>query len=220
MTISDNYSRYLLVCRGLLRPDYAGCRLWFEWAFRSYGLPDAIRTDNGTPFAGRGKGGLSRLSAWWIRLGIVPERIEKGKPQQNGRHERMHRTLKAETVRPACDDLRSQQECFERFRREYNEDRPHEALQDQPPASVYLVSPRRYPERIVPMDYDSDWIVRSVRHSGEIKFKGELIYVSECLAKDRIGLKQMDEDHYEIRFGFYPLGYLNWRTRTIKTKRK
>jgi len=216
LTISDNYSRYLLECRGLHHPNYKGCRRWFEWTFRKYGLPEAIRTDNGTPFAGLGKGGLSRLSIWWIKLGIVPERIEKGKPQQNGRHERMHRTLKDATANPASKDLMSQQVCFENFVREYNELRPHEALKDKTPASVYSKSKRSYPHRILKMEYDSDYIVRSVRHNGEIKFKGNLLFVSELLAKDRIGLKQVSEQYYELVFGFHPLGRFNIRTGRIE----
>jgi transposase InsO family protein len=128
LTISDNMSRYLLSCRGLRSPCHEETREWFEWAFREHGLPDAIRSDNGTPFAGRSTSGLSRLSVWWIKLGIRPERIEAGKPYQNGRHERMHRTLKEETARPPAGSLEAQQARFEEFRRQYNEDRCSSSL--------------------------------------------------------------------------------------------
>ena len=134
LTISDNYSRYLLKCSGLAGPLYKESKAVFESAFRDYGLPDAIRTDNGTPFASTGMGGISRLMIWWIQLGIMPERIKKGNPQQNGRHERMHRTLKNEALDNVAKNINEQQKCFDLFRFEYNNHRPHEALGQQPPA--------------------------------------------------------------------------------------
>ncbi len=157
-------SRYLLTCKGLYSPCHADTRPWFEWAFREFGLPEAIRTDNGTPFAGRGVTGLSRLSVWWIKLGIRPERIESGKPQQNGRHERMHRTLKQDTAKPPKADMNRQQIRFDEFRHEYNYDRPHEALDKKTPASVYEPSPRRFPEKLREPEYDHGVEVRTVRH--------------------------------------------------------
>ena len=147
LTITDNMSRYLLACKGLYSPCHVDTQPWFEWVFREFGLPEAIRTDNGTPFAGRGVTGLSRLSVWWIKLGIRPERIESGKPQQNGRHERMHRTLKQDTAKPPKADMDRQQCRFDEFRHEYNYDRPHEALDKKTPVSVYEPSPRRFPRK-------------------------------------------------------------------------
>ena len=136
LTISDAYSRYLFRCQALAAADYAHSKPVFEAAFREYGLPARMRTDNGAPFGSNGESGLTGLTVWWIKLGIVPEHIAPGKPQQNGRHERMHRTLKQETASPPARNRRRQQERFDRFRREYNEERPHEALAQQTPAQL------------------------------------------------------------------------------------
>ncbi len=205
LTLSDNMSRYLLVCRGFGSPCHDDTRKWFEWAFRKYGLPASIRTDNGTPFAGRGITGLSRLSVWWIRLGIRPERIECGKPQQNGRHERMHRTLKEETARPAMAAMNQQQMRFEEFRREYNEERPHEALGMNTPSSVYEVSRRCYPEKVLDPQYDEGVEVRRVRDGGEISFLGTYYFLSEVLAGQYVGLREVYEGRYEVKFNFHPI---------------
>jgi len=209
LTISDNMSRYLLTCRGLLSPCYIDTQQWFEWAFREYGLPYAIRNDNGTPFAGSGRTGLSRLSIWWIKLGIRPERIEPGKPQQNGRHERMHRTLKADTAKPPASSLRIQQSRFDEFMREYNEDRPHEALGQRPPADFYIPSSRRYPEKAGEPQYDEGVHVRLIGRSGEVMFKGRKYYLTELLDGERVGIQEVDDGCYEIRFGFHPIGYID-----------
>lgn len=218
LTITDNTSRYLLTCKGLYSPCYADTRPWFEWAFREFGLPEAIRTDNGTPFAGRGITGLSRLSVWWIKLGIRPERIESGKPQQNGRHERMHRTLKQDTARPPMPDMNRQQLRFNEFRHEYNNDRPHEALGQKTPASVYSPSPRRYPEKIRAPEYDAGVIVRSVKQGGDFGFKRGYYFVSELLAGEKVGLVETGDGRYEVRFGFHPLGILDLRLGKIEPK--
>ena len=168
LTISDNYSRYLLKCAGLIGPRYNETKAVFVSAFKEYGLPTAIRTDNGTPFAGRCIGGLNRLSIWWIKLGIIPERIDKGCPQQNGRHERMHRTLKQEAIGcPLAYNLHEQQKQFDWFRYDYNTCRPHEALGQKTPESCYTKSSREYTERIAPLEYDSSFKVRLVRSSGD-----------------------------------------------------
>src|SRR5712692_9223500 len=142
LTITDAFSRYLLCAQLMARPDYANCRSAMERAFREYGLPRAIRSDNGAPFASVGVGGLSRLSVWWIKLGIMPERIEPGQPLQNGRHERMHRTLKAECANPPAATAAAQQRRFDQFRAELNQQRPHEALGQPPPAQHYAPSAR------------------------------------------------------------------------------
>lgn len=213
LTLSDNFSRYLLVCRALEHPSYPAVRPWFERAFSEYGLPDAIRTDNGAPFASLALGGISELSKWWIKLGIRPERIKPGKPAQNGRHERMHRTLKHDV--PTQPTFKAQQRYFDMFVEQYNRQRSHEALGRRTPGSVYHASRRRYTGKIPEMEYASGITVRQVRHNGEIKWHGNLIYVAQILAQEPVGLKQLDHDHWEIRYGFHLLGVLNERTQTI-----
>ncbi len=167
LTISDAYSRYLLRCQAVEKSDTARVQAIFEAAFREYGMPEAIRSDNGAPFASRALCGLSRLSIWWMKLGIRPERIAAGHPEQNGRHERMHRTLKQETAMPPERDRRAQQRAFDRFRREYNELRPHEALAMQTPEQLYTPSLREFPARLPEVDYPAEMQVRKVRDGGE-----------------------------------------------------
>jgi putative transposase len=215
LTISDNFSRYLLACRGLERTTYQAVRPWFEWTFREHGLPRAIRTDNGSPFASLALGGLTQLSKWWIDLGIRPERIRPGKPAQNGRHERMHRTLKAAGVAPIQATLEAQQRQLDAFVREYNWERSHEALGRKTPAACHGPSVRGYPTRIPPVEYDSGMVVRRVRHNGEIKWQGDLLYVCEVLAGARVGLKQVDDERWELRYRFHLLGTLDARAGKI-----
>jgi len=216
LTLSDAFSRYLLQCRAVLSPSTEQTWGWFERAFRQYGLPSAMRTDNGSPFASNGVLGLSRLSAWWIKLGIVPERIEPGCPQQNGRHERMHRTLKQEATRPAAADLKAQQKVFDRFLREFNHERPHEALGQRTPDVVYRSSERAYPSRIAPPEYPSSYEVRKVRYIGDIKLRGQSIYVCEALIGELVGLDPVAEDLWCLYFGSVPLGLVNARTGRIE----
>jgi transposase InsO family protein len=213
LTVSDNFSRYLLLCRALERPSYEAVRPWFEWVFREYGLPQAMRTDNGAPFASLAVGGISQLSKWWIRLGIKPERIRPGKPAQNGRHERMHRTLKAAV--PPQAHLKAQQRQYDPFTQEYNWQRSHEALGRKTPASVYHASPRSYPAKLPEVEYESGVTVRQVRHNGESKWRGEFIYVSEVLAKEPLGLTPIDNDTWQLRYSFHVLGVLDERTNKI-----
>jgi transposase InsO family protein len=213
LTLSDNFSRYLLVCRALEHPSYPAVRPWFERAFSEYGLPYAIRTDNGVPFASLALGGISELSKWWIKLGIRPERIKPGKPAQNGRHERMHRTLKHDV--PAQPTFKAQQRCFDRFIGQYNWERSHEALGRRTPGSLYHASTRHYTGKVPSIEYGSGITVRHVRHNGEIKWHGNLIYVAQILAQEPVGLKQLDHERWEIRYGFHLLGVLNERTQTI-----
>lgn len=217
LTISDSYSRFILLCRGLQQPTYDQVRPWFESTFRRYGLPEAIRTDNGPPFASVGLGGLSRLSAWFIKLGIRPERIEKAHPEQNGRHERMHRTLKEAAVVPPRANLRQQQEAFDSFVEEYNFARPHEALGMKKPGAVYQSSERAYNRKTAPMKYLPEFIVRQVRSSGEVTWHCKRIYVSQALAGEYIGLFQLDDEHkWEISYGIQKLGILDDRSCIIK----
>jgi putative transposase len=166
LTVADLHSRFLLGCDGLKSTKGREARPCFERLFREYGLPAAMRSDNGVPFASNGLHGLSQLNVWWMRLGIQHQRIRPASPQENGAHERMHRTLKREATRPAAANLRRQQVAFDRFRAVYNEDRPHEALGDRTPASVYRPSRRRLPERLPAVDYPGHYQVRFVSNAG------------------------------------------------------
>lgn len=213
LTISDNFSRYLLLCRALPRPRYGEVQPWFEWVFRESGLPEVIRTDNGAPFASLALGGLSQLSKWWIKLGIKPERIQPGKPAQNGRHERMHKTLK-EAV-PPQSDLREQQRHYDPFQQEYNWERSHESLGRKTPGSVHCASPRSYPAKLPAVQYEPGVTVRQVRRRGQIKWQGQLIYLTHVLANEPVGLKLIDEDQWELRYSFHLLGVLDERNKKI-----
>jgi len=209
LTISDAFSRYLLRCQAVRRPNECQVRPLFEATFREYGLPRAIRSDNGPPFASRAAGGLSRLSVWWIKLGIRAERITPGRPAENGRHERMHRTLKEEACMPPAAGRRAQQRRFDEFRRSYNDERPHEALDNATPGSRYEASPRPYPERLPELAYPDAWQIRRVRPSGEIKWRGATIYISQVLADEPIGIEPIDDGAWRLYFGPVLLGTLN-----------
>jgi putative transposase len=209
LTISDAYSRYLFRCQALKAADYAHSKPVFEAAFREYGLPERLRTDNGAPFGSNGESGLTGLMVWWIKLGIVPEHIAPGKPQQNGRHERMHRTLKQETASPPAANRRAQQERFDQFRQEYNEERPHEALGQKTPATYYQASPRAYPGRLRAVEYPSDWDVRCVSPGGRMRWLGEYVFVSHGLDGERVGLEQIEERRWRVWFSFYEIGVLD-----------
>ena len=209
LTVSDNFSRYLLACQGLPNTGYEHAKAVFERLFIEYGLPLAIRIDNGAPFASTALGGLSRLSTWWVELGIRPERIEKGKPNQNGRHERMHRSLKDAAINPARYSLKAQQQVFDQYREQYNHIRSHEALNDRVPNDVYHRSMRTFAARRLAVEYDHHYVVRRVRHNGEVKWQGQVIYVSQVLAKQPIGFKQISETRWSVYYGFYQLGYWN-----------
>lgn len=201
LTVTDAYSRYLLRCQSLPRVTYAEVRPVFEQLFREYGLPGAIRTDNGAPFATTAIAGLSRLAVWWIKLGVVPERIEPGHPEQNGRHERFHRTLKQETVTPPKGSLAEQQVAFDCFREQYNQDRPHEALTDRTPAAVYRPSPRPYPTRLPEMTYPENMQVRKVRPSGRIRWQGRELFISEALIGEPVALEPINDHSYYVYYG-------------------
>lgn len=216
LTITDNSSRFMLQCRGLSRINYQDTHDWFEFTFREYGLPNSIRTDNGPPFASRAAGGLSRLSKWWVDLEIKVERTRPGTPTENARHERMHRSLKEAVCQPPSYSLERQQARFETYKREYNELRSHEGLGRQTPASQYQASERQYTGIILPPEYDSHVQVRSVKHNGEIKWKGQLIYVAELLAKSRVSLSQIDDQRYELRYRTHRLGIINEETMRLE----
>jgi putative transposase len=216
LTVSDAFSRYLLCAQGLAQPDHARCRAQLERVFREYGLPRVIRSDNGPPFASTGVGGLTRLGVWWIKRAITPERIAPGKPEQNGRHERMHKTLKAETATPPATNLAQHQQRFHRFRHEFNHERPHEALGQTAPAHHHAPSPRRYPARLQSPVYPPDYQVRRVRHNGEIKWAGELIFLSTPLIGELVGVKETDTGDAELYFGPVPLATIDRFTFKLK----
>ena len=215
LTISDACSRYLLRCQAVEKTDTTRVQAIFEAAFREYGLPEAIRTDNGAPFASQAIAGLSRLALWWMKLGIVPERIQPAHPEQNGRHERMHLTLQQETMSPMAANRRAQQHRFDDFRREYNEHRPHEALDMHTPASCYTASARPFPSRVPEPEYGSSMMVRRVQPGGQFSWRHEDVFVSETLSGKRIGLLPADDRWFTIYFAEFPLGRFDSRTRTV-----
>lgn len=209
LTISDNYSRFLLSCKALYHPRGDIVMKNFEALFKEYGLPKAIRTDNGPPFASPGLGGLSRLSIWWLKLGIKPERIKPGCPEQNGRHERFHRTLKEATITPPYQNLQAQQRAFNRFMEEYNFERPHEGINGKRPGNIYRTSDKQYPTNLPNVEYAKSYEVRYVRSNGQIKWKGDLIYVSETLHGEPVGLKEIDNGIWGVYFARLKLGNIN-----------
>lgn len=219
LTISDEVSRYIICCRHVDQMRYRLVKMQCETVFREYGLPKAIRSDNGAPFSGHGLCGLSRLSYWWIRLGISPERIEPGRPQQNGRHERMHKTLKAETAQPPASTLQAQQKAFDAFRREFNEERPHEALEMRTPAERYIASPRELPSRLPPVNYPAHMEVRKVSTRGEIYYLAKRIFITESLIGDQVGIEQVSDDLSALYFCTYLLGYIDHRIWKVRTAR-
>ena len=211
LTIVDGFSRYLLACQGLRSTAIAGARPTFLRLFQEYGLPWIIRTDNGVPFATTALGRLSTLSVWWIRLGIIPELIAPASPQQNGRHERMHRTLKAEATRPPSANLQAQQVRFNRFRHEYNDERPHEALNQETPASHYQPSPRELPRRLAPLEYPGHFEVRLVSRNSGIRWKKRWVCVTHTLAGEYVGLEEVGDGLWDVYFGPMKLGRMDER---------
>jgi transposase InsO family protein len=207
LTMTDSHTRFLIDVR-IVAPTIEAVRPVFTRAFQTFGLPSAIRCDNGAPFGSLGAGGLTRLSAWWVRLGIRPHFTHPASPQENGRHERMHRTLKAETSRPAAASPSEQQRRFDGFRRHYNEVRPHEALGQCPPAERYTRSVRPMPERLEDPWYDADHQVRRVRHDGIIKWRGGSVFVSEALSGELIGIAALESGDHVVRFCDLDIGLI------------
>jgi len=208
LTVTDSYSRYLLGCQGLLSTEALGAKEVFTRLFKKYGLPKAIRSDNGTPFASTALGRLSQLSVWWIRLGIRPELIEPGKPQQNGQHERMHRTLKAETTRPPEANLAKQQRLFNRFIREYNEVRPHEGIELKTPATLYEASARHLPKEVPELIYPAHYETRLVSKNSGMRWNSQGVAVSQTCAGLHVGLEQVDHGLWDVYLGPVKLGRL------------
>ena len=217
LTLSDGLSRYLLRCEALGRPDEAHVWPVIREAFHEFGLPLAMRSDNGPPFASHGAAGLSRLAVKLIKAGVLPERIAPGKPQQNGRHERMHLTLKQETASPPAKSLAQQMDRFQAFQRIYNHERPHEALGQVPPARVYRPSPRPWDGQLRPPQYSDGAKVRRVRSNGEIKWRSKAIFITKALAGEPVGLLEIDEELWQVKYGPILLGTLKGRNQWRRT---
>lgn len=215
LTVSDLASRYVLGVEAHPAVSYELTHKRFRRLFEMYGLPRRIRSDNGVPFASNALARLSQLSAWWIKLGIYPELIEPGEPQQNGVHERMHRTLKQEATVPPSNSLRAQQHRFDRFREEFNAERPHEALEMSRPAQVYQASGRSLPRRIEPYDYPAHYLVRRVSHGGTIRVFKNQVFVSNTLQEDYLGLEEVGDGVYDLFFCFYQIGRYELRANKI-----
>jgi transposase InsO family protein len=215
LTITDTASRFLIEVR-IVDPTGAGVRGALERVFQDIGLPDAIRSDNGAPFGSAGAGGLSALSVWWLKLGIEPRYIPPASPQDNGRHERMHRTLKAETSKPPAETAAEQQRRFDAFRRHFNEQRPHEALDQRPPIKLWQSPARALPGRLDDPWYDADHEVRRVRPTGQIKWRGEHVFIGEALAGERVGLTEHDTGGHIVRFCGRDLGLINRERRFLR----
>jgi putative transposase len=219
LTLSDGYSRYLLRCQVMPRTDSEHVWPVLDAAFREFGLPHRLRSDNGAPFASRGAGGLSRLSVKVIKAGIVPERIAPAKPQQNGRLERLHLTLLQDTAKPPARSLREQLERFRAFQRLYNDERPHAALGNDTPADHYAVSPRRFDGVLREPDYGPDHTVRRVRHNGEIRWRGNTIYITEALIGEPVGLIEDEDGDWIVSYGPIELGVITHRGDGLKKRR-
>jgi len=215
LTVADRCSRYVLGCKALLSTEFAGAQPALESRFREYGLPRAILSDNGAPFSSPAICGLSRLSVWWLKLGIEPLLIQPSHPEQNGSHERMHRELKAETTRPPAGNLAAQQRRFDAFLKLFNEVRPHEALGQRPPAELYEKSPRAYPGHLEEIAYPGHFEVRRVQSRGEISWQGERLFISEVLIGEPVGLEEIDDGVWSLYFGPRLLARFDERDRCL-----
>ena len=205
LTLRDGFSRFVLRCDALAGPTSDATQRRFASAFAEYGLPERIRSDNGSPFASTGLAGLSRLCVWWLRLGILPERIAPGPPEQNGSHEQFHSVLKADTARPPAAHASAQQRRFTHFRHEYNYVRPHEALHDAVPASCYQPSPRPLPRRLPPLDYPGHLEIRRVSTNGAVSWRDRRLFLSEALAGQDVAFEEGDADMWTVRFAAFAL---------------
>jgi transposase InsO family protein len=215
LTLRDGFSRFVLRCDALETTRSVVVRRCFERAFAEFGLPDRIRSDNGGPFAATGVTRLSHLSVWWIRLGIQPERIALGHPEQNGSHEQFHRVLKADTTRPPAPHRAAQQQRFRRFCVEYNQERPHAALHDQPPASCYRPSGRRLPARLPPPEYPGHMEVRRVSATGHLSWRGRPLFLTEVLGGQHVAFDEIEDGIWLLYFGGYRLARFDDRTRAL-----
>jgi transposase InsO family protein len=215
LTVTDHFSRSLLACHGLRSVATEGTKSVFRTLFRAVGLPDAIRSDNGAPFASTGIHGLSALNVWWMQLGIVHQRISPSSPQENGTHERMHRDLKRETARPAASSLRAQQRRFNAFRVRYNDERPHEGIGDRTPSSLWMPSSRPYPDHITPPAYPAHLEVRRVSSAGTFRLHAQQPFLSQVLRGEDIGLEEVGDGIWNIVYYSTLLGKIDERSRQI-----
>lgn len=215
LTLRDGFSRFVLRCDASLDRTGESTQRRVDRAFREFGVPERIRNDNGAPFASAGLGGLSQLSVSWMRLGILLERTAPGHPEQNGSHEQFHSVLKADTARPPAANCAAQQQRFRRFCRIYNEERPHEALHDQPPASCYEPSRRPLPARVPPIDYPGHLEVRMVGCNGTISWKSEPLFVAMSLAGQPVALEEVDDGVWTLYFATVPLARFDERRRVL-----
>jgi len=218
LTVSDGFSRFVLACDALARPTTQETRRTLERVFREYGLPAVLRSDNGAPFAGTGIARLSRLAVWWIRLGIRPELIELAAPQQNGRHERMHRTLKEETARPPAGSRTAQARRFDRFRHRFNFARPHEGIGQAYPGTLYVPSSRPYPAHVPALEYPGAWTVRRVYSCGEMVWNGYRVWLSDVLGGEMIALEEIADGYWAVHFGPVIIGVFDERRRRVRSK--
>jgi transposase InsO family protein len=214
-TLRDGFSRFVLRCDALADCSHEPTRACFARAFATYGLPRRIRSDNGSPFAGPGVARLSRLAVWWIRLGIVPERIAPGHPEQNGSHEQFHAVLKVATTRPPAPHRRAQQRRFARFCHEYNHERPHEALRNESPASWYTPSPRPLPAHVPPVHYPSHAEVKRVADNGHVSWRGTAFFLSKALSREDVAFEETDDGIWTVSFATILLGRYDARHRTF-----
>lgn len=208
-TLSDISSRYLLRCHGVSKTNWSNIQAQLTVAFQEFGLPRRFRTDNGPPFASCGLCGLSRLAVWLIKLGVTPERIRPGHPEENGVHERMHRTLKQATAKPPKGTSDEQQDAFDAFRIEYNEQRPHEALGMRTPSELYASSPRSFPKELPRVEYQSGMLVRKISETGQFNWKDRPIFVSRALMFERVGLRETDNGIWDLYFKDMKLGQID-----------
>jgi transposase InsO family protein len=222
LTVSDGTSRYLLKCQGLGgKTGHEIVQPLFEMTMREYGVPTALHTDNGPPFASCGLGGLTALAVWCLRLGIRLERSRPGCPQDNGRHERLHRTLKAATTQPPQATLRAQQRAFDAFRQEYNFERPHEGLDGQTPGAVYVPSPIAFPTRLPRYpEYAEGWETRQVRGGGQMTWRGREVMVTKVLAGQQVGLEPQDDGTWQVYFASLALGIFDERQGRIQPPKR
>ena len=218
LTVSDSCSRFLLACRAHRQISGMYSMLVFRNLFRTHGVPEHIRSDNGVPFASTGAGRLTDLSVFWIDQGIKLQRITPGRPQQNGRHERIHRTLKESTLMPLAATLTAQQRRYDRFRDEYNFDRPSEALEMQCPGDVYEPSSRAYVEDPPDPEYPSEYLVRRVQKNGSIKLMGKRIFISECLRRRDVGLLEIDDGHWRVYYRHHPVGAVDTTAKNVRIR--
>jgi transposase InsO family protein len=215
LTVNDMATRTSLELRAMVAPKLEDVQYRLKELFWQRGLPGAMLSDNGPPFASRGIGGLSRLSVWLLRLGVQPIFIQPGHPEQNGRHERFHETMKEETTSPPRASIRAQQGAFNRFRVEYNDERPHEALGMRTPGELYTPSTRQM--MLVPPEheYDETFEVRRVRRDGSMKWDGGWVFIGEALAGELIGVEEVDDGHRHVHLGPMRVGVLHERSRTV-----